>query len=84
MKQEEDHDDVGKKAMSLGQHGGAGGIPWDDGVFSSIKQVVIASGKCVDSIQTEYDDNGTPTWSKVHGGNGGDRSEVCVFTSCFF
>ncbi|XP_022137378.1 jacalin-related lectin 3 [Momordica charantia] len=70
-----DEDDVGKKAMSLGQHGGAGGFLWDDGVFSSIKQLVINHGRCVDSIRTEYDDNGSSIWSRRHGGNGGLRSE---------
>ncbi|XP_027333047.1 jacalin-related lectin 3 [Abrus precatorius] len=56
-----------------GPWGGDGGRPWDDGVFSGIKQIYltkVAEGIC--SIQIEYDRNRQPVWSVKHGSNGGD------------
>ncbi|KAI5435160.1 jacalin-related lectin 3 isoform X1 [Lathyrus oleraceus] len=56
-----------------GPWGGDGGRPWDDGVFSAIKQIYltkVSEGIC--SIQIEYDRNRQSVWSTKHGGNGGD------------
>ncbi|KAJ4754560.1 Jacalin-related lectin 3 [Rhynchospora pubera] len=53
-----------------GPWGGNGGKPWDDGVFSGIKQILIIRGKFVHSIQIEYDRGGQSVWSSRHGGNG--------------
>ncbi|RDX60745.1 Pentatricopeptide repeat-containing protein, partial [Mucuna pruriens] len=56
-----------------GPWGGDGGRPWDDGVFSGIKQIFLTKvpeGIC--SIQIEYDRNRQSVWSVKHGGNGGD------------
>lgn len=56
-----------------GPWGGDGGRPWDDGVFSAIKQIYltkVSDGIC--SIQIEYDRNRQSVWSIKHGGNGGD------------
>nr|AFK44060.1 unknown [Lotus japonicus] len=53
--------------------GGNGGRPWDDGVFSGIKQIYLTKapeGIC--SIQIEYDRNKQSVWSVKHGGNGGN------------
>lgn len=57
--------------LSLGEEGGVGGGKWDDGVFSSIKQVDIVYGySYIISIRTEYcDDNGNSILSDKHGGN---------------
>ncbi|XP_061347178.1 jacalin-related lectin 3-like [Gastrolobium bilobum] len=56
-----------------GPWGGDGGKPWDDGVFSGIKQIYLTKvpeGIC--SIQIEYDRSRQSVWSVKHGGNGGD------------
>ncbi|KAJ6336223.1 hypothetical protein OIU78_012755 [Salix suchowensis] len=54
-----------------GPWGGDGGRPWDDGVFSGIKQIFITRAEAICSIQIEYDRNGQSVWSIKHGGNGG-------------
>lgn len=56
-----------------GPWGGDGGRPWDDGVFSGIKQIYMTKapeGIC--SIQIEYDRYKQSVWSVKHGGNGGN------------
>lgn len=53
-----------------GPWGGDGGRPWDDGVYSGIKQILITRGKFIHSIQIEYDRGGQSVWSSRHGGTG--------------
>lgn len=53
-----------------GPWGGDGGKPWDDGVYSGIKQVYITRGDFINSIQIEYDRSGQSVWSTRHGGSG--------------
>lgn len=60
--------------MSVGPWGSQNGVRWDDGVFNSVRQVVIFYGAQVDSIQFEYDKMGTSVWSDKHGGTGGFRT----------
>ncbi|KAL5713359.1 hypothetical protein ACHQM5_015442 [Ranunculus cassubicifolius] len=60
-----------KKPISVGPWGGLDGDTWDDGFYTTIRQLVIAHGAGVDSIQTEYDKKGSSVWSVKHGGNGG-------------
>ncbi|KAE8659886.1 Jacalin-related lectin 3 [Hibiscus syriacus] len=64
-----------QKPVTVGPWGGQGGSSWDDGVYSTIRQLVIAHGFCIDSIQIEYDNKGNPLWSKKHGGNGGSKTD---------
>ena len=47
---------------------------WDDGVYSTVRQLVIAHGIGIDSILIEYDKNGSSVWSEKHGGSGGTRT----------
>ncbi|TYI75475.1 hypothetical protein E1A91_D06G007700v1 [Gossypium mustelinum] len=51
--------------------GGDGGRPWDDGVYSGIKQIYITKSDAICSIQVEYDRNGQSVWSVKHGGHDG-------------
>ncbi|KAJ8762178.1 hypothetical protein K2173_007332 [Erythroxylum novogranatense] len=62
-----------KKPISVGPWGGENGVLWDDGVYSTVRQLVIAHDAGIDSIQIEYDKNGTSIWSEKHGGSGGNR-----------
>ncbi|KAK3009723.1 hypothetical protein RJ639_013065 [Escallonia herrerae] len=57
-----------------GPWGGDGGKPWDDGVFTGIKQIILTSSHTICSIEIEYDRNGQSVWSVKHGGNGGQAS----------
>lgn len=54
-----------------GPWGGEFGRPWDDGVFSGIRQIILTRTEAICSIQIEYDRNGQSVWSVKHGGNGG-------------
>ncbi|KAL3505336.1 hypothetical protein ACH5RR_035177 [Cinchona calisaya] len=63
--------EYGKQSISIGPWGGQDGYRWDDGVYSSIRQLVIAHGAGIDCIQIEYDMNGNSLWSEKHGGNSG-------------
>ncbi|XP_065621191.1 pentatricopeptide repeat-containing protein At1g19720 [Quercus suber] len=62
-----------KKPITVGPWGGQHGLCWDDGVYSSVRQLVIAHGVGIDSIQIEYDNKGTSIWSEKHGGNGSNK-----------
>lgn len=55
----------------VGPWGGTGGYPWDDGVYSTIRQIVIGHGATIDSIRIEYDLKGRSVWSETHGGTDG-------------
>ncbi|OMO75253.1 Mannose-binding lectin [Corchorus olitorius] len=61
------------KPVSVGPWGGQGGSPWDDGVYSTVRQLVIAHGAGIDSIQIEYDNKGNSIWSRKHGGEAGSK-----------
>ncbi|VAH80435.1 unnamed protein product [Triticum turgidum subsp. durum] len=53
-----------------GPWGGEGGKPWDDGVYTGIKQIYVTRDDFIGSIQIEYDRSGQSVWSTRHG-NGG-------------
>lgn len=50
--------------------GGDGGRPWDDGVYSGIRQLYITRKEAISSIQIEYDPSGQSVWSARHGSDG--------------
>lgn len=55
-----------------GPWGGEGGKPWDDGVFTGIKQIILTqSSEGICCIEIEYDRNGQSVWSVKHGANAG-------------
>uniref|UniRef100_A0A2P2IXV7 Pentatricopeptide repeat-containing protein n=2 Tax=Rhizophora mucronata TaxID=61149 RepID=A0A2P2IXV7_RHIMU len=64
-----------KKPTAVGPWGSQVGFRWDDGLYSTVRHVVIAHGAGIDSIQIEYDMKGTSIWSEKHGGAGGDRTD---------
>ncbi|KAF8410537.1 hypothetical protein HHK36_003068 [Tetracentron sinense] len=64
-----------KNYISVGPWGGQDGIPWDDGTYSTVRQLVITYSAGIDSIQIEYDKKGNSVWSERHGGNGGVRTD---------
>ncbi|KAF6163045.1 hypothetical protein GIB67_001373 [Kingdonia uniflora] len=62
-----------KNQISVGPWGGQGGTMFDDGLNTTIRQMVIGHGPGIDSIQTEYDREGSSVWSGKHGGVGGAK-----------
>ncbi|XP_031404336.1 jacalin-related lectin 3 isoform X2 [Punica granatum] len=65
-----------KKTVSLGPWGGQDGFKWDDGMYSTVRQIVIAHGAGIDYIQIEYDRKGSSVWSEKHGGKGGNKVDT--------
>ncbi|XXG48725.1 hypothetical protein AAC387_Pa02g3093 [Persea americana] len=65
----------GKKPITAGPWGGHGGAQFDDGVYTGIRELVVVHGAAIDSIQIQYDKNGSPVWSDKHGGSGGTRTD---------
>lgn len=57
--------------FGTGPWGGDGGKPWDDGVYTGIKQIVLTMSDAITCIEVEYDRNGQSVWSVKHGGSGG-------------
>lgn len=57
-----------------GPWGACGGKPWDDGVFSTIKQVRVHLGElnAIYALQFEYlNKDGKSVLSQIHGSTGG-------------
>ncbi|XP_049369323.1 jacalin-related lectin 3 isoform X1 [Solanum verrucosum] len=73
-------EDHGKQTISVGPWGGENGLHWDDGVYSTIRQLEIAHGTGVDSIKVEYDKNGTSVFSEKHGGGGGAKTDKIILS----
>uniref|UniRef100_A0A7N0V401 Jacalin-type lectin domain-containing protein n=1 Tax=Kalanchoe fedtschenkoi TaxID=63787 RepID=A0A7N0V401_KALFE len=69
----------GTDLISVGPWGGQSGAVWNDGLHSGIRQLIIIYGAGIDSIQVEYDVNGTSVWSAKHGGNGGSKTDKVKF-----
>lgn len=60
-----------KKPISIGPWGGLDGDQWDDGFYTTIRQLIISHGAGIDSMQIEYDRKGSSVWAVKHGGKGG-------------
>lgn len=80
MMLQQSFEDGEKKPIVVGPWGGQDGHRWDDGVYSTVRQLIIAHGSGIDSIQIEYDKKGTPIWSEKHGGSGGTRIDKVRLT----
>lgn len=62
--------------IAAGPWGGQSGYRWDDGGYSTVRQVVISSSAAgIDSVQLEYDKNGSSVWSDNHGGTSGIKTD---------
>ncbi|KAJ9560236.1 hypothetical protein OSB04_005396 [Centaurea solstitialis] len=63
-----------------GPWGGSGGIPWDDGVFATVKRARLyfeGSLKVIYAVQFEYvQRDAKSVLSPMHGGTGGDKMEL--------
>ena len=65
-----------------GPWGAAGGKPWDDGVFSHVKQIRVYLGeslKVICGVQFKYvKKDGKSVLSQMHGGTRGDKTELVM------
>uniref|UniRef100_A0A803LKG9 Jacalin-type lectin domain-containing protein n=1 Tax=Chenopodium quinoa TaxID=63459 RepID=A0A803LKG9_CHEQI len=64
-----------KKPVAVGPWGGQTGSNWDDGVYTTVRRILITHGAGIDSIHIEYDKQGHPAWSDKHGGTGGYKTD---------
>lgn len=64
--------------VSVGPYGGKGGDKWDDGVHTTVRQLIIYSSQVIESIRIEYDKNGQSKWSDTHGREVGTRNTVSL------
>ncbi|KAL5999504.1 hypothetical protein ACLOJK_037789 [Asimina triloba] len=65
----------GRNPITVGPWGGQGGTQWDDGMYTTVKKIIVVHGDAIDSIQFEYDSKGKSVWSQKHGGNGGSKTD---------
>ncbi|KAF2286142.1 hypothetical protein GH714_010901 [Hevea brasiliensis] len=63
-----------KPSEFIGPFGGQGGDPWDDGVQTTIRQLVISCGSMVNYVCIDYDKNGHSLWSSKRGQSIGDKT----------
>ncbi|XP_056693681.1 jacalin-related lectin 3 [Spinacia oleracea] len=64
-----------------GPWGGEGGKPWDDGVCTGVKKIILTKGDAICSIQFQYDQHGHSAWSAPHGiANGACTYHVAAFS----
>ncbi|XP_057533694.1 jacalin-related lectin 3 isoform X2 [Amaranthus tricolor] len=67
--------DSEKKPISVGPWGGQSGSNWDDGVYTTVRRMLITHGAGIDSIHIEYDKQGSSVWSEKRGGSGGYKTD---------
>jgi len=65
-----------------GPWGGDGGKPWDDGVYTGVKQIYIMRTDFIGSVQIEYDRSGQSIWSTKHGNGGQITHRVSSVVTC--
>lgn len=66
---------VSRKKMNFvaGPWGGNGGVSWDDGVYSGVREIILVYDTCIDSIRVIYDKHGKLVPGEKHGGVGGNK-----------
>lgn len=61
--------------VTYGPWGGSGGIIFDDGVYTGVRQVNLSRNVGIVSIKVLYDRNGQPIWGNKNGGSGGIKTD---------
>ncbi|KAJ4838015.1 hypothetical protein Tsubulata_030946 [Turnera subulata] len=67
------------EAVSNGPWGGNGGMIFDDGVYTGVREVHLSRYGGVVSIRVCYDLNGEAIWGSKNGGSGGIRLDKIFF-----
>lgn len=62
-------------ALKYGPWGGKGGLVFDDGVNTGIRQINLSRNIVMVSMKVLYDRNGQPVWGSKHGGTGGFKND---------
>lgn len=63
----EESNDMGK-AFSVGPYGGTESRAWDDGIYSTVKLIMICHDAfCIRWIRIQYVFAGRLFWSEIHG-----------------
>lgn len=71
---------AGGGAKTYGPWGGAGGIVFDDGIYTGIRQINLSRSVGIVSMKVCYDSRGQAVWGSKHGGRGSFKHEkVCEF-----
>ncbi|KNA14259.1 hypothetical protein SOVF_109120 isoform A [Spinacia oleracea] len=70
---------ISKKVLSFGPWGGDGGMIFDDGIYTGVREVHLTRSGGLVSIRVCYDQNGKMVWGNKHGGSGGLKHDKIVF-----
>lgn len=62
-----------RQAVSCGPWGGNGGMLFDDGLYTGVREIHVTRSGGLVSIRVCYDLNGQAIWGDKNGGNGGLR-----------
>lgn len=62
-------------AKTYGPWGGTGGIMFDDGIYTGIRQINLSRSVGIVSIKVCYDFRGQAVWGSKHGGTGGFKHD---------
>lgn len=61
--------------VTYGPWGGNGGIIFDDGMYTGVRQVNLTRNVGIVSMKVLYDKNGQAIWGNKHGGSSGLKTE---------
>ncbi|XP_059650947.1 mannose/glucose-specific lectin-like [Cornus florida] len=64
--------------VPVGPFGTSGGQQWDDGTYSTVRELIIHSGMVIDCIQVVYDNEGKRILGEKHGTAGGQENKVTL------
>ncbi|KAK2660603.1 hypothetical protein Ddye_007136 [Dipteronia dyeriana] len=68
-----------KDVAAYGPWGGTGGFSFDDGTYTSIRQINLSHNKGIISIKVCYDRDGKAVWGSTHGDSGGFKFDRVIF-----
>ncbi|KAK4859933.1 hypothetical protein QYF36_014394 [Acer negundo] len=68
-----------KDVAAYGPWGGTGGFSFDDGTYTSIRQINLSHGEGIKSIKVCYDRDGKAVWGSTHGDSGGFKFDKVIF-----
>ncbi|XP_021847790.2 jacalin-related lectin 3-like [Spinacia oleracea] len=70
---------ISKKFLSFGPWGGDGGMIFDDGNYTGVREVDLTRSGGLVSIRVCYEQNVNMIWENKHGGSGGLKHHKIVF-----
>ncbi|XP_059638050.1 jacalin-related lectin 3-like [Cornus florida] len=64
--------------ITVGPFGTTGGQQWDDGTYTTVRELIIHCGALIDCIQVVYDKEGNRVLGEKHGTIGGQENKVTL------